>query len=157
VGALYLYLGDTENGLRNLHRALEVDPKVRGAHTYLGIYELQQGKLDEAEKEFRAEIGNDPNYQTAVAELGVVRYRQQRWAEAAEQLSKSHTKIPNLLLMLCDAEFHLGKVADANITAEIVAAYAKDNQELMESLIDLLTRNGQTEEIQRLTESGKKQ
>jgi tetratricopeptide (TPR) repeat protein len=151
VGALYLYMGDAANGLRNLHRALEIEPKVRGAHTYMGIFDLQQGKLDEAEKEFTAEISNDPNYQTAVAELGVVRYQQQRWAEAADQLSRSHTRTPALLLTLCDSYFHLGKVKDANLTAEIVAAYSRDDQEMMESLIDLLKRNGQAELAQRLT------
>jgi len=151
VGTLYLYMGNSADGLRNLHRALELEPAVRGAHTYLGIFDLQQGKLDEAEKEFDAELANDPNYQTAVAELGVVRYKQQRWAEAADQLSKSHTRTPALLLTLCDAYFHLGKIKDADLTAEIVAAYSKDDQELMERLTELLNRNGQTELAQRLT------
>ncbi len=150
VGALYLYMGDQANGLRNLHRALEIEPRVRGAHTYLGILDLQQGKLDAAEKEFAAEIANDPNYQTAVAELGVVRYKQQRWAEAADQLSRSHTRTPAQLIMLCDTYFHLGKVKDANLTAEMVAAYARDDQELMERLIELLNRNQQMDLAQRL-------
>lgn len=144
IGALYLYIGKPADGLRDLQRALKVDPKVRGAHTYLGIYDLQQGRLSEAEKEFTAEIANDPNYETAIAELGLVRYRQQRWSEAVKQLSKSHTRTPALLFALCDAYFHLGMVKDANLTAEIAAAYARDDQELLQGLIDLLNRNGQT-------------
>jgi len=155
VGAMYLYLGDPANGLRNLQRALEIEPKVRGAHTYLGIYDLQQGKLSEAEKEFTAEIANDPNYQTAVAELGVVRYKQQRWAEAVDQLSRSHTRTPTLLLTLSDSYFHLGKVKEANLTAEIVAAYARDDQETMDSLIELLNSNGQMELARRLAGTSK--
>jgi tetratricopeptide (TPR) repeat protein len=150
VGALYLYMGDSANGLRTLHRALDIEPTVRGAHTYLGIFDLQQGKLDEAEKEFAAEIANDPNYETAIAELGVVLSKQQRWAEAADQLSKSHTRTPALLLTLCDAYFHLGKVKDADLTAEVAAAYARDDQELMQRLIELLDLNGQAELAQRL-------
>ena len=150
VGALYLYMGDPAGSLRNLRRALEIEPTVRGAHTYLGIFNLQQGKLGEAEKEFAAEIANDPNYQTAVAELGVVRYRQQRWAEAADQFSKSHTRTPAFLLMLCDSYFHLGNIKDANLTAEIAAAYLQDDQEATESLIDLLNRNGQAALAQRM-------
>jgi lipoprotein NlpI len=152
---MYLYLGDPANGLRNLQRALEIEPKVRGAHTYLGIYDLQQGKLSEAEKEFTAEIANDPNYQTAVAELGVVRYKQQRWAEAVDQLSRSHTRTPTLLLTLSDSYFHLGKVKEANLTAEIVAAYARDDQETMDSLIELLNSNGQMELARRLAGTSK--
>lgn len=150
LGALYLYLGNSADGLRNLHRALELDPKVRGAHTYLGIYELQHGALDRAEKDFQAEIANDPNYQAAVAEMGVVRFHQQRWQEAADQLSRSHTKSPAQLLMLCDAYFRLNRSKDANLTAEIAAAYGRTDQEFMEALVELLNSNGQTELARRL-------
>jgi tetratricopeptide (TPR) repeat protein len=116
----------------------------------LGIFDLQQGQLDEAEKEFDAEIANDPNYETAVAELGVVRYKQQRWAEAADQLSRSHTRTPALLLTLCDSYFHLDQVKEANLTAELLAAYSRDDQELMEKLVELLKHNGQTALAHRL-------
>ena len=151
VGALDLYLGKQSDGLRNLRRALELDPKLRGPRTYLGIVDMQQNKLEDAERQFTTEIANDPNYQIAVAELGVVRYRQERWADAADQLSRSHTRNPSLLLPLCDAYFHLGKVKEANLTAELAAAYAKDDQATLDSLAALLTRNGQTEVAQRLS------
>ena len=145
VGALDLYLGRQADGARNLRRALELDPKVRGPRTYLGILDLQRNNLEDAEKEFNAEIANDPNYQIAIAELGLVRYRQQRWADAAEQLSLSHTQTPALLLTLCDAYFRLGKVKEANLTAELAAAYSKDDPATIDSLTDLLNRNGQGE------------
>ena len=85
VGSLYLAAGDANDALRNLHRALEIDPTVRGAHTYAGMVAFQQGELDTAEKEFAAELANDPNYLPAIAELGEVRYRQQRWTDAADR------------------------------------------------------------------------
>src|SRR5665213_2221993 len=97
VGSLYISMGDTRDGLRNLHRALEIEPTVRGAHTYAGMVVLQEGDLDTAEKEFAAELANDPNYLPAAAELGEVRYRQQRWTDAADLLYRSKTRIPTLL------------------------------------------------------------
>ncbi len=145
VGALDLYLGNQAGGIRNLHRALELDPKVRGPRTYLGIVDLQHNNLEDAEKEFTAEIANDPNYQTAISELGLVRYRQQRWAEAADELSRSHTRNPALLLTLCDSYFRLGKTKEANLTAELAAAYAKDDPATIDSLAEVLHRNGQEE------------
>ena len=151
VGALDLYLGRQADGLRNLRRALQLDPKVRGPHTYLGIVDLQHNNLEDAEKEFTAEIANDPNYQTAIAELGLVRYRQQRWAEAADLLSRSHTRNPVLLLPLCDTYFRLGNVKEANLTAELAAAYAKDDPATIDSLAELLHRNGQAELAQKLS------
>ena len=155
VGKLYLFLGDTSSGLRCLHHALQLDPHVRGAHTYEGILALKQGDLNRAESAFKAELANDPNYQMAIAELGEVRYRQQQWADAAAQISRSHTVTPELLFMLSDSYFHLGKIQDANLTAELVAAYGRNNADLMQGLIQLLNTNGQTQLAQRLSAARK--
>ncbi|MGA7930421.1 MAG: tetratricopeptide repeat protein [Candidatus Sulfotelmatobacter sp.] len=151
IGKLYLGLGDKEDGLRSLHHALEIQPTVRGAHTYEGILALKMGDLNGAESQFKAELANDPNYQTAIAEMGEVRYHQERWSDAAEQLAKSRTMTPELLYMLCDSYFHMGKIADADLTAETAGAYGRNNPELMKGLLDLLQRNGQTELAQRLS------
>jgi tetratricopeptide (TPR) repeat protein len=151
VGKLYLFMGDTEDGLRNLHRALEIQPTVRGAHTYEGILALKLGDLSRAENEFKAELRNDPNYQLAIAEMGEVRYHQGLWSDAAEQLAKSRTMTPELLYMLCDSYFHTGRVSDANLTAETIAAYATNKPEVMKELIQLLLRNGQTALAHRLS------
>jgi predicted Zn-dependent protease len=156
VGAIHLYLGNQSEGIQYLRKALQLSPKLRGPHTYLGIVSLQQNKLDDAERELTTEIANDPNYQTAVAELGVVRYRQQRWAEAADQLSRSHTRNPALLLTLCDAYFYLGKVKDANVTAELAAAYAKNDPATLDSLSSLLMLNGQADLAARLNGSAQR-
>jgi len=151
AGKIYLYMGDTEHSLISLRRALEIEPKVRGAHTYEGILAIQQNDLAKAEHEFEAELANDPNYQEAIAEMGEVRYRQGRWADAAAQLDRSKTMTPELLYMLCDSDFRMGKVEDANLTAETVAIYGRNNSKLMQALVDLVTRNKQPEEAQRLS------
>lgn len=150
IGMTYLFLGNREDGLRNLHQALKLDSHVRGAHTYEGILALKDNDPNKAESEFNAELANDPNYQTAIAELGEVRYHQGRWAEAADQIAKSHTMTPELLYQLCDSYFHLGKTQDADLTAELVAAYGRNNPELMNELAALLKRNGRAEVAQRL-------
>ena len=151
VGALYLYMGRPTDATRNLRHAQEIEPSVRGADTYLGILALQEGDLNTAESEFQKELSRDPNYQMAVAELGEVRYRQGRWAEAVSQLSRSRTEEPSLLYMLCDAYFRLGKVSDADITAELLAAYSKGNREVIQGVVDLLNRNQQTKLAQSLS------
>ncbi len=151
IGKLYLFLGNTEDGVRSLHHALEIQPTVRGAHTYQGILALKQGDLKVAENEFQAELRNDPNYQLAIAEMGEVRYHQGNYSEAAELLAKSRTMTPELLYMLCDSYFRTGKVSDADLTAETVAAYGRNNPQITRDLIELLRRNGQTEMAQRLS------
>lgn len=151
VGSIYLSMGNTKDGKRALNHAIEIAPKVRGAHTYIGLAALQQGDLDAAEKEFEAELANDRNYLPAIAELGEVRYRQQRWADAADLLLRSRTTTPVLLYMLCDSYFHLGKNQDARLTSEVAAAYARNEPEVLRALIDLLSRNGESALAQRLS------
>ena len=153
IGKLYLFMGNTDDGLRCLHHALQVQPTVRGAHTYEGILALKLGDLNRAENEFQTELKNDPSYQMAIAEMGEVRYRQGNWSDAAEQLAKSRTMTPELLYMLCDSYFHIGKVSDADLTAETVAAYGRNNPAVMKDIVELLGRNGQTELAQRLSAS----
>ena len=150
VGKLYLFQNKAKDGMRCLAHALKLQPTIRGAHSNQGLLALKLGDLIGAEKEFQAELANDPSYQVAIAELGEVRYRQGRWAEAAEQLAKSKTTTPELLYMLCDSYFRLGKVAEANLNAEAAAAYARNKPEVMQGLIELLDRNQQTELASRL-------
>jgi hypothetical protein len=66
-------------------------------------------------------------------------------------LTKSKTVVPRLLYLLCDSYFRIGKVSDANLTAETLSAYGRNDPEVVQGLIDLLNRNGQAELAQRLS------
>jgi len=153
VGKIELYAGNTEAGLRNLHHALEIDPRVRGAHTYEGILALKLGDINKAETQFKAELANDPNYQTAIAEMGEVRYHQGNWQEAASYLDKSKTMTPELIYMLCDSYFHLNRPSDADLEAETAAVYGKGDPHFMQGLVDLLRHNQQTELADKLSDN----
>ncbi|MGI4831712.1 MAG: tetratricopeptide repeat protein [Janthinobacterium lividum] len=150
VGATYLSMGNPQAAERSLRHALELDPKTQGAHMYLGILAVQQGDLNQAQVHLEAELALDPNHPLALGELGEVRYRQGQWAEAVDLLDRSKTTVPSLLYMLCDSEFRLGKPQAADLTAETLVAYGKDEPALLQSLLDLLQRNGQTELVTRL-------
>jgi len=150
AGTLYSSMDRPNDAERCLRKALQLDPTVRGAHTSLGILALQQDDLGKAEKEFNAELAIHPNDQSALAELGEIRYRQGRWADAANLLSKSKTTVPSLLFILCDAYFHLGDVKNANLTAELLVTYSKDQPEVVQGVIDLLNRNQQQDLARKL-------
>jgi hypothetical protein len=66
-------------------------------------------------------------------------------------LSNSRTRNPALLYLLCDSFFHLGKTQDAELTAEVLASYARSQPESMRALIDLLGRNGESALAQQLS------
>lgn len=155
VGALYLSMGDAADAIRNLKHALEIDPSVQGAHTYLGMLALQQGDSGEAEREFNAELALHPNDRAAIAELGALRYRQGRWSDAAVKLAASETTDPAMLYRLCDSYFRLGRTRDAEVTADLLAAYAKSEPEMMRSLVELAQRNSDNVLAQRLANQAK--
>ncbi len=150
LGANYLTLGNDEAAERCFRRALALDPKTRGAAIYLGILALQRGDLAQAETHFQAELTLDPNNSMGLGELGEVRYRQGRWAEAVDLLTRSKTTIPTLLYMLCDSEFHLGKTQAADLTAEALAAYSKGEPTMVQATEALLQQYGQAELAARL-------
>jgi tetratricopeptide (TPR) repeat protein len=152
VGKTYLFMGYTEDGVRCIHHALALDPTVRGAHTYEGILYLKMADLAKAEDEFKAELANDSSYQMAIAEMGEVRYHQDKWAEAADWLAKSKSMTPEFLYMLSDADFHLGNIKDATLVAETAAAYGANNREFMRGLVALLVKNGQGDLARRIAE-----
>jgi Tfp pilus assembly protein PilF len=151
VGSLYLSLNRTEDAARCLDRALAVDPAVHGAHTYFGILALQQSEFDRAESEFNRELAAHPNDQMATAEMGELRYRQGRWAEAADRISESKTAVPYLLYMLCDSYFRLSKPKEADVAAELAVDYANNDPAIVAQVIDLLERNQQVELAQQLS------
>jgi Tfp pilus assembly protein PilF len=152
IGKLYLSLGDRSNGLRCLEHALDVDPHVRGAFTWEGVMALKDGDLTTAEARFQAELARDPNDQQAIAEMGELRYRQSRWAEAARLLNQSKTMSPELLYLLCDSDFHLGDTDNADLTAELTEAWGRSDAALMRNLLGLLRSNGQTRLADRLSQ-----
>lgn len=152
IGRLYLSLGDRSGGLRCLQHALDVDPHVRGAYTWEGVVALKDGDLAAAEARFQAEVAGDPNDQQAIAEMGELRYRESRWADAARLLNQSKTMSPELLFMLCDSDFHLQAVTDADLTAELTEAWGRSDVSLMQMLLTLLRNNGQTQLADRLAQ-----
>lgn len=152
AGKLYLSLGDRTDGMRCLQRALDVDPHVRGAYTWEGIVALKDGDLTTAEARFQTELARDPNDQQAIAEMGELRYRQSRWADAARLLTQSKTMSPELLYLLCDSDFHLGDTSNADLTAELTEAWGRSDAALVQKLIVLLRNNGQTQLADRLAQ-----
>jgi len=53
LGHAYRLTGDMDNSFKHYEQALQIDPRHKGAHEYLGEAYLQVGKLDLAEQELK--------------------------------------------------------------------------------------------------------
>jgi tetratricopeptide (TPR) repeat protein len=61
-----------------------------------GQQELQQGRLDAAERDFRAVLSVDPQAASAYANLGVIQMRRKQWASALQMLHQAEHLAPQL-------------------------------------------------------------
>ena len=95
-----------------------------GGEMSQGYIDLKKGKLVEAEKEFQAELKANPNDANALAGLGLVRLRQQRFGEARDLLARALKEAPDQrkdIAPALDSAMFWGRVEDAKR-----AAYGKN-------------------------------
>ena len=81
------------NGALDTHSGQAVDPAKLFA---AGQDALNQGRLDEAERDFRQVIAANPQVGGAYANLGVVYMRRKQWAKALESLRKGEHLMPQV-------------------------------------------------------------
>ena len=82
LGAFYYQQGRYADAASQFRRVVELLPDHASAHTSLGTALLSLGQEPEAEVEFKKSMALAPDY-VALANLGVMYYRQKRFAESA--------------------------------------------------------------------------
>ncbi len=98
---------DQQKSFVSFQKAAKLDPDNKEARYGLGHILTLQGKLPQAEEEFRAAIDLDGNYSEAHTYLGQILEKQGRWREAI--VSFRHA-LANPLYVTPDlARFHLGR------------------------------------------------
>lgn len=75
--------GDAGEAVKQLQRALAIDPGFADAHNELGVIHASAGNLVEACKEFQKAIDIFPDHKLALANLSVTLGRLERYDEAA--------------------------------------------------------------------------
>lgn len=141
LGVIYYGLGRKGDAMRMLGLARKQVPDSARIAAYLGLVELSAGQTGAAEGSFRSALALDSGEVLALTGIGEIRYRQKRWAEAAEYFEKSRTGDPGALFLLCDAYFRVHRTDDAMLTAEVIRALASDRKDLLKSLDELVTLN----------------
>jgi Tfp pilus assembly protein PilF len=121
---------DQQKAFVSFQKAVQINPRHKEAHYYLGHVYVLQGKYNLAEHEFRDVIRIDPDYSEAHNYLGNVLAQQRRWTEAIESYRQA---LSNPLYSTPDiARFHLG-LAYAQEALSRAAALDKGGQYALEA------------------------
>ena len=88
LGAFYYQQGRFADAASQFRRVVELLPDHALAHTSLGTALLNLGQEPDAEAEFKKSLALAPDY-PALANLGVMYYRQKRFAESATMTEKA--------------------------------------------------------------------
>jgi serine/threonine-protein kinase len=81
--------GRLDESLREMERALRLDPLSRQISAERGWVLYLMGRTDEAEAQMRRTLDLDPNYAQAHFRLGLVRIQQHRYPEAIAELKRA--------------------------------------------------------------------
>lgn len=99
--------GDRQKAFVSFQKSVQLNPNNKDAHYALGHVYATQGKLPQAEEEFRTAIGIDEAFAEAHTYLGQVLASQNRWDDAIKAYRQALT---NPLYPTPDlARFHLGR------------------------------------------------
>ncbi len=98
----------TDEGLKHLQKAKELNPKFPAPYVNLAAYYLQQGQPEKASAEYKALLAADPKNLSALLTLGMLAERQKNDAEALSYYTKAkETGMPAGAAAL--AEYHMRK------------------------------------------------
>lgn len=146
-------IGDNNAALDKLLTCARLVPDNPMVHYYLGTVYCAEGKLDEAEKEFRITLAIDPRHASAHYELGKLRYfrgdldRSLLEVREAEKISPSYSemkKYPKIdpvaaKRLIARATEFKGKGPEAVDAWKEAASVTRDNQIILKHITELET------------------
>jgi tetratricopeptide (TPR) repeat protein len=119
IGRTWRDFDHYERARAELEAALEIDPKARRAHYYLGMIHVTQGgvsQLDEAIAEFRKELASHPKDPLTSLQLGMAYVEGRRYEEALPLLALAAGAEPpqgRAFYYLGRCQLGLGRAPDA--------------------------------------------
>jgi Tfp pilus assembly protein PilF len=135
-----------------LKRAVQLNPKLPGAHALHGRALLALGEQAEAERAFLRELDVNVNDFEANLQLGNLRKAEQKFVTASTYLERATTIRPGDLTarkLLASLRLQTGQVAAAAVMLEAIVKEAPDLVEAHVQLATAYNRLGRRDDAQR--------
>ena len=159
VGRALIHFGQMEEAEDLLRRAVQHDPRSTTAHQNLAEALRKQERYAEAVESYRAVLAIDSGFALAYAGMGTALFGEGRYVEALDAMADALSLQPDLptastlYLHMGRAARELGRLEEAAAHFERAAENDPGNVEPLLDLINLRTRQGRTEEAERLLQS----
>ncbi len=151
--------GDTPKALKELQKALELDPNYKEAHTAMGFIYSDMGQSDDAVQVFKKVISIDNNSPEAWNNLGLMLARSEKYKEAIKTFEDAIARNPKTATFynnLGNVYYELGQFSQAmqvfQTAVELDPSYAESYHRLG---IDKNTAGNMEVAMKRLEEAAK--
>jgi tetratricopeptide (TPR) repeat protein len=139
LGTTKLFALDYAGAVPDLKRAVELNPKLPGVHSYYGQALLSTGDPAGAGVEFRAELEQNPTDFMANLQLGVLAKEDQNYAESShyfDRALKCRPGDPGVRYQVATIALAQDKVEDARVALETLT---KESPNFTEAHVSLAT------------------
>ncbi len=156
VGRALVYLQQLEEAEDHLRRAVQIDPRSTTAHRNLAEALRKQERYAEAVESYRAVLAIDEGFALAYAGMGTALFGERRYVEALDAMATALSLQPELPtaamlhLHMGRAARELGRLQEAAAHFERATEIEPDNIEPLLDLANLRTRQGRSEEADRI-------
>src|ERR1700754_424492 len=106
IGSILMLADDGQHALKELQRALELNPKLPGLHSWYGRTLMRLGDPEQAKSAFKTELASNPNDFDANVYMGILLRRDKQLDEALSYLTRAARLRPRDSY----ASYHLGAV-----------------------------------------------
>ncbi len=141
VATWYAKLGDYDEAIFHLKRAVEIDPEDWKAWFSLGTVQLRSGRLDDAQESFERSLIVNPNQWESYNGRAVVALKNGRWQYARENLDVAvarNPRDPAVLLNAAIAYRNIEDLTQAKALAKDAMEYSGKKTELRAQIESLL-------------------